>query len=192
MNSPKTIQRALLILLAGLTVVCTLPAQINQNTQPRGTPVNGLQMSLSLGPTTVPPSPIPAITLSLRNVGSGQINVLLGASCAGTSEPRRVILNLTDSSRSSQRLEQVGPPEVCASALTLFVVSLQPGAEYSKPLKLEYYETLSNGVIKLVQWQAGGTYSLQAELEDKPQPKVQNAWSGFVTSNKLEIHFPAP
>jgi hypothetical protein len=194
MNSAKIVQRALLIVLAGLTIVCTPRAQTSQKTEAWGTPVNGLQMSLSLGPATVPPSAIPAITLSLRNVGSGQLNVLLGGYCGvpQVAGPNSVFLNLTDSSGNSERLMDLGPPPYqagCGGAAYFFAVPLPPGAEYSIPLKLDNYKFLSDVTKKWESgWQPGYTYSMQAELKNRP---AWQGWDGLVTSNKLEVHFPA-
>lgn len=193
MNNPmKTIQRVLLLFLAFLMVICTLQAQINRKTKAWGTPVNGLQMSLSLGRATVPPLPIPAITLSLRNVGSRQLSVVIGASCgrAEVDNPKSVILTLTDSSGSSKRLVY-WVPESCAGGMSFYAVPLRPGAVYSVPLKLDNYRFLTDTLRPEQVWRPGGTYSLQAELEGEPPAKVLNAWSGLVTSNKLSIHFPS-
>lgn len=199
MNFRKTILSALLILLAVLTIVCALPAQINQNTQAWGTPVNGLQMSLSLKPPTVQPSPIPAITLSLRNIGADSLYVLLGAGCGpGQIDPNLVVLYLTDSSGNSKRFRGAG--QDCGGRLQLIEVPLPPGAEYSIPLKLPCVTHQSEQ-----RCMPDGTYSLRAELEGnvethtfvnvgeiQSEATVRHVGKALSTStNVLEIHFPS-
>lgn len=206
MNSRKTIQSALLILLATLAVVCTLPAQINQNTHAWGTPLNGLQMSLSRDAMTVQPSPIPAVTLSLRNIGADSLYVLLGAGCGpGQIGPNNVVLYLTDSSGNSTRFRGAG--QDCGGRLQLIEVPLPPGAQYSLPLKFDNFNVhpcITNqherGCLP------GGAYSLRAELEGnvathagvifrgtEPEANVPHVGNVLITStNVLEIHFPSP
>jgi hypothetical protein len=200
MNARKTIQRTLLILVAALTVVCTLPAQINQNAQAWGTPVNGLQMSLSRDTVTVQPSPIPAITLSLRNTGADSLYVLLGAGCGpGQIGPNNVVLYLMDSSGNSKRFRGAG--QDCGGRLQLIEVPLPPGAEYSIPLKFPCVTHQNEQPCM-----PGGTYSLRAELEGnvethtfvniggiQSEATVHHVGKALITStNLLEIHFPLP
>lgn len=196
MTSVKTTPTALLIVLAVVSVVCSLPAQTNQKAQAWGTPANGLEMSLSLEPATVPPSPVPAITLHLRNVGNASLNVLLGGTCdlKDPRYPNSVVLNLTDSSGSTKRLTYLGPDALmaCAGAFALFIVPLSPNEEHSIPLKLDDYKILSDVTHRYEHgWKPGGTYSLQSEVESKSEATTQNFWKGLVTSDKLEIHFPS-
>jgi hypothetical protein len=199
MNPQKIIQTMLLTFHAALTLVCTLPAQMNQNTQAWGTPLNGLQMSLSRDAVTVQPSPIPAITLSLRNTGTDSLYVLLGAGCGpGQIGPNLVVLNLADSSGNSRRIHGAG--QDCGGRLQLIEVPLPPGAEYSIPLKFPCV-THQNEQLCM----PGGTYSLRAELEGnvgthtfvnmggiQSEATVHHVGKALVaSSNPLEIHFPS-
>jgi hypothetical protein len=199
MNPQNIIQKMLLIFLAGLTVISALPAQINQNAQAWGTPVNGLQMSLSRDAITVQPSPIPVITLSLRNTGTDSLYVLLGAGCGpGRIGPNLVVLNLTDSSGNSRRIH--GGGQDCGGRLQLIEVPLPPGAEYSIPLKFPCVARQNEQPCM-----PDGTYSLRAELEGnvethtfvnmggiQSEATVHHVGKALVTSsNLLEIHFPS-
>jgi hypothetical protein len=192
MTSVKTKSAAILLALAVLSVVCSLPAQTNQKAQAWGTPANGLEMSLSLDPATAPPPAIPAITLHLRNVGSASLNVLLGGGCT-VLYPNSVVLSLTDSSGNATRLTYLGPDAAgCAGASVVFIVPLSPNEEHSIPLKLDYYKILSDITHRYeYAWKPGSTYSVQAELETKPEETIKNVWNGLVKSDKLEIHFPS-
>ena len=196
MTSVRIIPTALLIVLAVVSVVCSLPAQTNQKAQTWGTPANGLEMSLSLDPATAPPSPVPAVTLHLRNVGADLLRILLGAGCGPRKiGPNSVKLYLTDSSGNSRRLVDLGPAPYqggCGSGGGFMRVSLPPDEERSVPLELNNYKFLSNATHRYEQaWEPGGTYTLQAELETKPDVILQNVWKGLVKSEKLEIHFPS-
>jgi hypothetical protein len=196
MTSVKTIPTALLIVLAVVSVVGSLPAQTNQKAQAWGTPANGLEMSLSLDPATVPPSPVPAITLHLRNVGADSLRILLGAGCRPRElGPNSVKLHLTDSSGNSKRLVDLGPPPYgapCGGGAGYLIVPLSPNEEHLVPLELNNYKFLSSVTSRYEQaWEPGGTYSFQAELETKPEVTIQNLWKGLVKSDKLEIHFPS-
>jgi hypothetical protein len=196
MTSLKTLPTAFLIVLAVVSVVCSLPVQTNQKAQAWGTPANGLEMSLSLDSATVPPLLIPAITLHLRNVGVDSLRILLGTGCRPRElGPNSVKLHLTDSSGNSRRLVDLGPSpygQPCGGAGGLMIVSLSPDEERAVPLELNNYKFLSNVTSRYEQaWESGGTYSLQAELETKPEVTIQNVWKGLIKSDKLEIHFPS-
>jgi hypothetical protein len=196
MTSVSAIPTALLIVLAVVSVVCSLPVQTNQKVQAWGTPANGLEMSLSLDPAIAPPSTVPAITLHLRNVGAESLRILLGAACRPRRlGPNSVKLYLTDPSGSSERLVDVGPlplQGVCGGGGGYLIVHLSPDEERSVPLEINNYKFLSSVTHRYEQaWEPGGTYTLQAELETKPEVTIQNVWKGLVKSNKLEIHFPS-
>jgi hypothetical protein len=196
MTSAKTIPTALLVVLAVVSVVGSLPAQTNQKAQAWGTPVSGLEMSLSLDPATVPPSAIPSILLHLRNVGADSLRILLGGGCRPRKVgPNSVKLYLTDSSGNSKRLVDLGPPPygaACAGAGGYLIVPLSADEEYSVPLEINNYKFLSSVTHRYEQaWTPGGTYSLQAELETKSAGAIQNVWTGLITSDKLEVHFPS-
>lgn len=196
MTSVKPILTAALLVLAVVSVVCSLPGQTNQRAQAWGAPVNGLEMSLSLDPATVPTSPVPSITLHLRNIGADSLRILLGAGCAPRRiSPNSVKLYLTDSSGNSTRLIDLGPPPYqggCAGGAGYLIVSLSPNEEHSVPLEINNYKFLSSVTHRYEQaWTPGGTYSLQSELETKPDVTIQNLWKGLVKSEKLEIHFPS-
>jgi hypothetical protein len=195
MTSVRIIPTALLIVLALVSVVCSLPAQTNQQAQAWGMPANGLEMSLSLDPATAPPSPVPAVTLHLRNVGADSLRILLGAGCGNRKiEPNSVKLYLADSSGNSTRLVDLGPPPyqaACAGASGLKIVSLSPEEEHEVPLELNNYKIFSDVTHRYeYAWKAGATYSLQAELEAKTDVGA-SLWKGLVKSDKLEIHFSA-
>jgi hypothetical protein len=188
----------LLIVLAIVSAVCSLPAQTNQKAQAWGKPVSGLEMSLSLDPAIVPPSPVPAVTLHIRNIGANLLRVFLGAGCAPRKiGPNSVKLYLTDASGNSKLLVDLGAPAPpyqggCGGGGGFMLVSLPSAEERSVPLELDNYKFLSNATHRYEQaWEPGGTYSLQAELENKPQETIQNLWKGLVQSDKLEIHFPS-
>jgi hypothetical protein len=172
------------------------PVRVPTKTEAWGTPVNGLQMSLSLDPAMVPPSPVPAVTLHLRNVGADPLRIILGGGCAPRKiEPNSVKLYLTDSLGNSTRLINLGPPPYqggCGGGAGYLIVPLSPNEEHSVPLEINNYKFLSSVTHRYEQaWTAGGTYTLQAELEITPTTNLQNIWKGLVTSDKLEIHFSA-
>jgi hypothetical protein len=197
MNSRKSIQRALLMVLAVLSVVCASSAQINQKTRSWGKPVNGLQISLSLDPATAPPSTIPALALHLRNVGASSLRIILGERGAPPmiGPNSAVRLNLTDLSGSSNRLIDLRPlfhQAGYVGAAVVLAVYLSPGEEQSVPLELNKYKYFSTVTHRYEQvGEPGGTYSLQAEIEIKSTANFQDGWKGLVTSDKLEIHFPS-
>ena len=179
----------LLFAVVALPSICGLHAQTSPNTAQTtadfalwGTAVNGLQISLSLGSPTIP-GHIPAITLGLRNVGSVVLKVLLGIHCGpgpvGTNNV--VLVDLMDGGNSIRlRYHEVGG---CAGAAAANIVTLPPGAESSVPIDLNYYDPA---------WVPGRAYHLRAELTNPESGWTPSAfWPGQITSNRLEIRFPA-
>lgn len=88
----------------------------------------------------------------------------------------------------------------CAGLEEAVRVEIQPDKTLSVPIDLRYYRiwppTKKDPADK--GWQAGETYSLQAEIsvpdaQLSPLPRTSKAtwWRGLITSNELEIHFPA-
>jgi hypothetical protein len=206
----KDCARCVLFLALGLsTLALNSSAQTNQKTIDWGAPVNGLQMAISLG-STASPSPTPAVTLHLRNVGQNWADLLLGGNCAvSVLGPSEVSLNLTDASGKSNRLIYVGPGPpwqlgqfACAGIWSPWIVPLPPGGKLSIPLKLDDYRESplapsGNGDFERG-WQPGCTYTLQAQFYGPTRTPTrtptgeQHFWQGTVLSNKLQIHFPGP
>jgi hypothetical protein len=176
-----------------------------------GTAVNGSQISLSLDPSPGPSTDVPAVKLWVRNVGTSEVSVELGGHCglldAQASELRamaqsteNVSLILTNSKESKHLIYFARWDAFCAGAAGVFHEEIQPGKTVSVPIDLRYYRiwppTEKDPADK--GWQAGETYSLQAEInvpdaQLSPLPRTSKAtwWRGLITSNQLEIHFPA-
>jgi hypothetical protein len=156
---------------------------------------------LSLDVAPILPSHAPALILQLRSVGTDRFSVVLGGFCGHVqvpSAPNAVTLVLVDSSGNSKRLRYLGPgppfsePPFCAGAGGFFSVPLSHGAAYLLPLRLDDYKVLSSGKPQWESgWQPGDTDSLQAEIVGDAHLPFPSFWKGTVTSNKLEIHFPA-
>jgi hypothetical protein len=198
-NFAKSIQTVLLIVAAVPLIICSSPAQTNQTSAIWGAPVDGLQISLSLGPSTVLPSHIPALKLDLRNVGTKDLKVSLGGGCGPwpTGYTDNVDLILVDSSGIPKRL-MLRQFSFCAGVLVVNQVLLSPGASYSTPIMLDFYGTSPRTLPTDNKgfergWERGGRCTLEAELSSSRFGKPSlPAWQGTVTSNLLEVHFPLP
>jgi len=160
-----------------------------------GVPVNGLQMSISLGPQLSPL--VPTITIHLRNVGTAKLTVDLGSGCAGPRRPYAVELYLTSSSGTHARLKDAGPGTwACAGAVAILRVPIEPGADYWTIIDLYYYREFPLtrspcGDDFARGWKPGGTYTLQAELTSLQltNSRFDHDWHGTVSSNQLRVHF---
>jgi hypothetical protein len=200
MDFLKRIRNAILIIIVA---VCAFTHSLSAQTTPTsvwGATVNGLQLSLSLDPSTEPSSRTPAITLSLRNVGTDDLTVALGTGC-GPMSPLAVELDVIGSSprgtfRDSSgisRFRDLGAGG-CAGVVWNFTKTLLPGASFSTPLMLYSYRTKREVFGRTIDegWQPGGTYTLQAVLKIPNASPQVGYWEGTVTSNQLEVHFPTP
>jgi hypothetical protein len=190
MDFLKRIRNAVLIIVA----VCAFTHSLSAQTTPTsvwGATVNGLQLSLSLDPSTEPSSHTPAITLSLRNVGTDDLTVALGTGC-GPMPPLAVELDVIGSS-PRETFRDLGSGS-CAGVVWNFTKSLPPGASFSIPLMLYSYRTKREVFGRTIDegWQPGGTYILQAVLKIPNTSPQVGYWEGTVTSNQLEVHFPTP
>ena len=183
------------------------PPVMDQGEPDWGAAVNDLQIAISLGPAADPPSPLPAITLHLRDVGASDLGVGLGSGCWRVTDgmlANGVILNLKDSSGNSKQLTDPGPgppyPGGCAGGVWIFDIGISPGEVYSVPLKLKHYKTSTYSSIKRdfePGWEPGKTYTLQAVLKAEPRygtvPQrgiIGQWWAGTIISQGLEVHFP--
>lgn len=176
-----------------------------------GTAVNGLQISLSLDSSPGPSPDVPAVKLWLRNVGTSEVSVELGGHCglldAQASELRdmaqsteNVSLALTNAKETKHLIYLARWDGGCAGLEWIFHVEMEPDKTVSVPIDLRYYRTWppTKGEPFDKGWQAGETYSLQAEInvpetQLSPLPRTSKAtwWRGLMTSNQLEVHFPA-
>ena len=139
-----------------------------------GSPVNGLELSLSIDTSVVLPSHTPALKLYLQNVGTHDLSVTLGASCAlPPNSTNNVGLILTDSSGTSKRLIELGPgppyPSGCGGVMGVDAPTLSPGELFSTPIMLDYYgfsllASTPGGKDSEQGRQLSGTYTLQAEI----------------------------
>jgi hypothetical protein len=70
---------------------------------------------------------------------------------------------------------------------------MAPAAEHSLPLDLSRYKTLTHGDGWKTIWQPGTRYALKAEMtvEGTPSMSRSERWTGKVTSNTMEVEFPA-
>jgi len=199
-------RHALLVL-----IFAALPA-LAQQTLLWGTPVNGLRIGLSQDTSGKPPSQTPALRLSLHNVGTKDVTVILGAGCAQFGQlfqsPNYVQLILTDSSGTSKRLVSLADSS-CAGLVSIFYQTLRPGAMFSTPIMLGDYWTAVRDNHGFWQpqtplergWRPGVTYTLEADISHQPSqtpPLPASAtsgpffwWVGTVTSNQLKVHTPA-
>ncbi len=175
-----------------------------------GQPINGLKMSISLDATSQPLSPLPSLTLFLKNVGSDDLNLNLGG--GGWREPdgpqpNAIKLILRDSAGNSATLMDHGPgppyPGGGSGGGWILSVPVPVGETYSVPLKFDRYKTSKHSSTLHdfePGWEPGGTYTLQA-LFKVNSPRVSyppnvigflagRGWAGSITSNKLKIRFP--
>lgn len=197
MNLSKTTQSAVLTVVAVSAVTWTLLAQANPTTPNWGTPINGLQISLSIGTSVALPSHAPSVVFGMRNEGADDLFVLLGAGCGKVRvDTSNLDLILTDSSGTSKRLYYYDGSRSpgCAGAMTSFTVPLPPMASFSTPIRLDYYKFFSsdkNGALEPGTLPVG-TYTLQAEFRRGGVATGHGEGIGAVTSNQLRIKFPAP
>jgi hypothetical protein len=205
MNFLKSDQKTVLIVLAVLTVPCMLLAQINSTAHIWGKAVNGLQISLSLDASVVA-AHVPALKLDLQNVGTTDMTVNLGGGCEWPNPTDSVALILLDSTGISKRLTFQYKASGCAGGMGNLAPTLPPGGAFSTPIELDSYKIFPRSLTPDGSgyergWQPGGKYTLEAELKDMGgtiHPSTNGHgqtyfwWGGTVTSNRLEIHIPAP
>ena len=118
----------------------------------------------------------------MRNIGSSNMTVALGAYCGSDNGPKLITLIWTDAQGQSQRVPYLGPhpPAGCGGAISMRQQDLSPGASFSiaiNPQDFRYFSRITKRFE--TGWKPGGTYLLQAELLNRGE------------SNKLRVHFPA-
>jgi hypothetical protein len=127
-----------------------------------GTPVDGLQLAVSLSATTQPFT-VPLFRVELRNVGERDLLLNLGTvSITGQQYPTAVSLSLTDAHGDSQRLQRKTFSVPNGPGTKPLLLPLPAGASFSFPVDLRDYWALGNKEFspKL----KPGTYSREAQF----------------------------
>jgi len=177
----KHTQALLLTSLALPTAFALTPARADDEGLVWGKAVDGFHMAISLDSTRRLPSGAPVLRLHLGNTGHSGRNNWVNLDCDDSpvgihSDP--VTLVLKDPEGKSQRL--VGT-RLCSGRRSQFAVVLPPGAIYSVPLDVDYYQAVRESK-KLRGPRSPDTYTLQAAMVVDPGQEVE-----ALTSNALVL-----
>ncbi|HXA55938.1 MAG TPA: hypothetical protein VNU84_00795 [Candidatus Acidoferrum sp.] len=176
-----------------------LPAETDRDATAWGEPFNGLQTSLYASAQGAERFGLPAIRLAMRNVGSRAFSVDLGVACGVASETNSITLILSYGTGRSQKLHDASLDRPCGGRFMETSVPLAPGSYFSTPIPLAGYGYRSSDTGEFLHgWEAGGTYSLRAEIDLdagikalKPFDSAVAKLNSVVTSNQLNLQFPA-
>jgi hypothetical protein len=131
----------------------------NGNSPARSNFIDGLQISIHPDQTQTTGSNLPRFDVELHNAAQNDLLLNLGTSDAGKQYPTSILLIVTSSGGTRQRLElkKIGDYSQVKAAL---VLPLPAGATFSIPVDLGNYRAVGSGQRELMP----GMYSVQAQF----------------------------
>jgi hypothetical protein len=179
------------VLTSGLLILIALTTLA----QGGGSPLSGLQITLSPEQAEAGQSKVPKFRVEFRNVGEDDLVLNVGLTLANGRKqyPNAVMLRLKDSQGES-RLLNLREPALVAGRLDPLVVVLPVGSAFSIPVDIDkYWAGIFDHKLK------PGTYSLEAQFtgrrvtpttRDTQGIALMPYWEGTVTSNQLRFEVP--
>jgi hypothetical protein len=160
-----------------------------------GTPVDGLQMSISAINDTDPK--VPAFQVALRNVGDKDTTLNLGFMLGNgkVQDPNSISFRITDA-HGTDRMVEFASVFTVEGRVDDYVVSLRAGSMYTLDMSSKYFILgMGNMAVgpKLV---TRAPYTITAMFAgfgakhtnlDTPGMKLMNYWTGVVQSNALKV-----